>query len=86
MNFLRELIWLAVAVFAGLALVPAAAYFTGLRLLGPYSEGGLANFFGAFIADLLRMRLHTWTLVLGPILVTVIWRLLNALLGGNRRR
>lgn len=86
MNFRRELVWLAVAVFTGLVLVPAAAYFTGLRLLGPYSQGGLVNFFGAFIADLLRVRLHAWTLVLGPVLVIAVWRLLNALLGGNRRR
>jgi hypothetical protein len=74
MTFKREATWLAVAAAFGALALPLLVYFTGIAVLGPYSEGGPAAFYSAFLADLARLRWPAWTLVLGPPAVVLCWR------------
>ena len=68
---------IAAALFAALVL-PVLVYFTGTATLGPYSRGGLVQFLAGFWADVLRLRLNAWILLLGPVVLVTVWRIVVA--------
>lgn len=82
MSSKRDLAWLAVALGVGLVALPWIVYFTGNALFGPYANGGAGRFFADFLGDLARLRIHAWTIALGPLLAVALWRLLTRLGAG----
>ena len=74
----RELILASVLSLLGLALLPAAIFLIGQRLLGDYStEGaGVLNLYGQILRDLGTGSLAAWILVLSPWLGILLLRLL----------
>lgn len=68
-----ELILGSVLLAAGLFALPAAIYFVGNALLGPYGDkAGLGTFYADFFGDLAAASGRAWTLALGP-LVLISW-------------
>ena len=63
----RELIWLGVALFAGLVVFPLLVYATGMLTLGPYSRGGAGRFLVDFLRSLVRLEWQALTLAAPPI-------------------
>ncbi len=76
MNFKRDLYWLVAALLFGVLALPFLVYYTGVATLGPYSNGGPFDFFWNFFADLARFRRAAWALALGPLVITLFWRIL----------
>ena len=67
---------LAMALLAGILLVPVAAYVWGGRLAGPYAgPRGLASYLGALYADAAQGRLLAWLVLAGPLLAVGVWPL-----------
>jgi hypothetical protein len=65
--------WLAIGLFA----LPAAIYFVGVLMLGPYKPGaGLAQFYTDFFGDLAEPTLRAWILALGPLVLITLMRLI----------
>lgn len=78
MSLGRHVGWMvAAALFAALVL-PVLVYYTGTATLGAYSGGGLAQFLGQFWADVLRLKLNAWILLLGPVVLITVWRIVVA--------
>jgi hypothetical protein len=75
----RELIWMLVALAAGLLGMPLLVYATGRLTLGPYSGGGAAQFVGDFLRSLARMEWQALALALAPIALVLSWRIVCAL-------
>lgn len=75
----RESIWLAIAVLAGLVLLPLAVYYTGTLTLGPYSRGGAGRFLLDFLASLARLEWQALALSIAPVAVLLAWRIGRAL-------
>ena len=70
-----ELALAVVMLVIGLVPVPIAVYFVGQAVVGPYEgDGGLIGLIGQIGADLLRLRLAAWTLVLSPYLIVQLLR------------
>lgn len=68
-----ELILGSVLLAVGLFVLPAAIYFVGNALLGPYGDqAGLGAFYVDFFGDLASASGRAWTLALGP-LVLISW-------------
>jgi len=74
MTFRRDATWLLAALLFGLLALPVLVYLTGLTILGPYAHGGLPAFLSDFLADLVRLRWFSWSLVLGPLVIVATWR------------
>ncbi|HNR23163.1 MAG TPA: hypothetical protein PKL49_09075 [Steroidobacteraceae bacterium] len=62
----REALLALIALIVGVTLLPLAVYYTGVEILGPYSEGGLWRFWGDFFKGLARGGLSWWLIALGP--------------------
>jgi len=62
----REALIALIALIVGITLLPLAVYYTGVEILGPYSEGGLWRFWGDFFKGLARGGLSWWLIALGP--------------------
>jgi hypothetical protein len=75
----RELIWVLVALAAGLVGMPLLVYGTGLWTLGPYSRGGAARFLGDFLQGVARLEWQALALALPPIALVLAWRIVRAL-------
>lgn len=68
-----ELILGSALLAVGLFVLPAAIYFVGNALLGPYGDkAGLGTFYADFFGDLASASGRAWTLALGP-LVLISW-------------
>jgi hypothetical protein len=81
----RELLIAVVLLAIGLAALPAAIYFVGQQIMGPYeSEAGLTGLMDQIWADLMTGAPHAWLLVLSPWLVIQTARL--AMRAGRRRK
>jgi hypothetical protein len=78
----RNLSWLLLAVALGTIVLPVAVYFTGVTVLGPYANGGLPQFMGDFLADLVHLRRAAVAIALGP---AVMVALFAAFIGAFRR-
>jgi hypothetical protein len=66
-------VWLAIGLFA----LPAAIYFVGVLMLGPYKPGaGLLQFYTDFFGDLAQPTLRAWTIALGPLILITAMRLM----------
>lgn len=75
----RELIWLGVALFAGLVVFPLLVYGTGMLTLGPYSRGGAGHFLVDFLRSLIRLEWQALTLAAAPFALILGWRVIRAL-------
>lgn len=75
----RELVWLGVALFAGLVVLPLLVYATGMLTLGPYSRGGAGRFLVDFLRSLVSLEWQALTLAALPIALIVAWRVIRAL-------
>ena len=75
----RELIWLGIALFAGLVVFPLLVYATGMLTLGPYSRGGAGRFLVDFLRSLVRLEWQALTLAAPPIALILAWRVIRAL-------
>lgn len=75
----RELIWLGVALLAGLVVFPLLVYGTGMLTLGPYSRGGAGHFLVDFLRSLVRLEWQALTLAAPPIALILAWRVIRAL-------
>lgn len=75
----RELIWMLVALVAGLVGMPLLVYATGRWTLGPYSSGGAAQFVADFLHSLARLEWQALALALAPIALVLAWRIVRAL-------
>lgn len=71
----RNVSWLVAALLFGALLLPFLVYYTGVATLGPYSHGGPLGFYADFLADLARLHLSAWSLLLGPATLVLAWRL-----------
>jgi hypothetical protein len=85
MSLRRDAAWLALALVLGVAVLPWIVYLTGHALFGPYANGGPGRFFADFLGGLGRLRVHSWTIALGPLLAVAIWRLFARLGSGPER-
>jgi peptidoglycan/LPS O-acetylase OafA/YrhL len=85
MSLKRDAAWLAVAVGLGVVVLPWVVYFTGHALFGPYANGGPGRFFADFLGGLALLRVHSWTIALGPLLAVAVWRLLTRLRSAPHR-
>lgn len=74
----RELIWLGVAVFAGLVVMPLLVYATGMLTLGPYSRGGAGRFLADFLRSLAGLEWQAIVLAAPPIALVLAWRVIRA--------
>ena len=70
--------WVLAGLAFGAVVLPFLVYVTGVTLLGPYSGGGAGGFYAEFAADLARLRPAAWTLLLGPAVLILAWRLFAA--------
>ena len=75
MGAARIVRWLVAALLFGALLLPFLVYYTGVLTLGPYAHGGPLGFYGDFLADLARLHLSAWSLLLGPATLVLAWRL-----------
>ena len=75
MGATRNISWLVAALLFGALLLPFLVYYTGVMTLGPYAHGGSLGFYGDFLADLGRLHLSAWSLLLGPATLVLAWRL-----------
>ena len=82
----RHLAWFAAAFLFAAAVLPFLVYYTGTQTLGPYANGGALRFVGDFYISLARLQGAAWTLLLGPLLLTAVWRFLVALAWSARAR
>lgn len=71
---LRELLLALCLLAVGLFLLPAAVYFVGQEIIGPY-EAGLLGFYDAIGNALLAGSPYAWILVLSPCLAIQLFRL-----------
>jgi hypothetical protein len=72
----RELLVAVVLIGGGLLLLPAAVYWVGLEVVGPYEgEGGLWTLTRQVWSDLGAGSPLAWFLVLGPYGIVVLLRL-----------
>lgn len=76
----QELIWLLGTLFTGLLILPAMVYVVGVRLFGAYKgsgpAAGITAFYGDFAQDLVTAHLSSWTVALGPLVLTYLLRLI----------
>jgi hypothetical protein len=79
MNARNDKFWLFAALAFGLLVLPFLVHQTGLRVFGPYADGGAATFFGDFLRGLATLRWFTWLLALGPLAIVATWRGLGRL-------
>lgn len=82
-----ELLFAAGALGFGLLILPALVYWVGMRILGPYANGGLGAFYADLFRDLLSGSGRSWLLVGGPYGTLLLLRgLLLGLRGPHRPR
>jgi len=74
----REMIWLGVAAFAGLVVLPLLVYATGLLTLGAYSRGGAGRFLADFLRSLAGREWQALVLAAAPIALVLGWRIIRA--------
>jgi hypothetical protein len=79
----RELIWLGVALLAGLVLFPLLVYATGMLTLGPYSRGGAGAFLADFLRSLRRLEWQALAVGVAPPALILGWRVVRALRTGE---
>ena len=74
----RELIWLGVAMFAGLVVMPLLVYATGMLTLGRYTRGGAGRFLADFLRSLAGLEWQALMLAAAPIALVLAWRIIRA--------
>lgn len=74
----RELLWLLACLIVGVTLLPIAVYYTGVRVLGPYTGGGLWSFWGDFFRGLGHGGGPWWLIVAGPYALLLFVRAVRA--------
>jgi hypothetical protein len=79
MSFNRDMTWVLLAAVFAAVVLPVLVFYTGTATLGPYAGGGLGAFLADYVADLARLRLGAWVLLLGPVALVAAWRVLVAL-------
>ena len=79
----RELIWLGIALLAGLVLFPLLVYATGMLTLGPYSRGGAGRFLGDFLRSLGQLEWQAVAIAVAPPALILGWRLVRGLRSGE---
>jgi membrane protein implicated in regulation of membrane protease activity len=82
----RELIWLGIALLAGLLLFPLLVYATGMLTLGPYSRGGAGAFLADFLRSLGRLEWQALALAVAPPALILGWRAVRSRSGSTSRR
>ena len=75
MNPRRDKFWLLAALVFGVLVLPFLVYLTGVYVLGKYSAGGAAVFFGDYLRGLVTLRWYSWVLALGPLVIIASWRI-----------
>jgi hypothetical protein len=78
MSLRRHVAWVVAAAVFSAAALPALVFYTGTATLGPYAGGGLREFMADYLADLVRARPGAWTLLLGPVVLVIVWRVIVA--------
>jgi hypothetical protein len=66
------------ALAVGFGLLPALIYYAGNAVLGPYEGSSVATTYGSIFRGLGAGSLAAWTVVLGPALLYLLYRLLRA--------
>ena len=75
----RDTFWLLAALLFGVLALPFLVHLTGLYVLGDYSGGGAAAFFGDYLRGLVTLQWYSWVLALGPLVIVAFWRMLMRL-------
>jgi hypothetical protein len=73
-NLAFEFGFFAAAVAAGFGVLPALIYAAGSALLGPYEGSSLATTYGSIYRGLVSGSVASWTVVLGPCLLYLLYR------------
>lgn len=71
----RDKFWLLAALLFGLFALPFLVHFTGAYVLGTYTGGGVASFFGDYMRGLVTLQWYSWVLALGPLVIVALWRI-----------
>ena len=79
-----EIVFGAVCLAFGLLVLPALVYWVGTTMLGPYTDGGLADFYGALFRDLFAGSGRAWLLALGPYVTLLLLRIVLLGFRGGR--
>ena len=74
LNPRRDKFWLLAALVFGLLVLPFLVYLTGVYVLGKYSTGGAAVFFGDYLRGLVTLQWYSWVLAAGPLVIVASWR------------
>ncbi len=80
----QDRFWLLAALLFGLLVLPFLVHVTGVYVLGPYTEGGAAAFFGGYLHGLVTLRWYSWVLALGPLCIVASWVLLGRRAASSR--
>jgi len=72
----KRLTRVAALLLTAIVFIPAAAYFIGSTVVGPYEgAGGLAGYLGEIYLSAMRGERAALTLILSPLLIVIIWKI-----------
>jgi hypothetical protein len=74
----KQLAIAGTALIIGAALLPVLIYFAGVSLLGPYEGASLPHTYHSIFEGLSRGSIASWTIILGPYLLFLLFRALGA--------
>lgn len=70
----RESLRLLASLVVGVVLLPIAVYWTGVKILGPYTGGGFWAYWGDFFRGLAHGEWSWWLLAAGPYVLLLFVR------------
>lgn len=73
-----ELVAAGVGLLLGVALMPALIFYAGVAALGRFDGASLGHLYSSLFAGLREASTASWTVLLGPYLLYLLFRLLRA--------
>lgn len=75
---MREALVAGGALVLGLGIMPLLIELAGTSTLGPYEHGGMGQLYGSIFRTLPSGSPASWTVVLGPYGLYLLWKVLRA--------
>ena len=70
----QELAFAALALLAGVAVMPALIFYGGLTLLGRYDGASLEQLYDSLLVGMRAGSLASWTVLLGPYALYLLFK------------